>query len=227
MSAIQSSRLDSAINGGVSLVDKEQIERAGQNGEASIWQAAKWLNKPSVSQSFADQSLEIITDAKTDFWRTTHYGFIRDSGHFLGFETTGDFTAQVRVNADFRELYDQAGIMVRLNEETWLKAGIEYNDGMPMISSVLTQGTSDWAPCSFSGDPGDFWLRVTVSDGVLRLQYSTDGVTWPLLRLAPFPAAESYTVGPMCCTPERQGLRVKFSEWSLSQPLGRDLHDLS
>ncbi|MBA2923584.1 DUF1349 domain-containing protein [Pseudomonas sp. P7] len=208
-------------------MEKKQIELVSQNAEASIWQTAKWLNKPCFCQSFADHSLEIFTDFQTDFWRETHYGFIRDSGHFLGFETTGDFTAQVRVNADFRELYDQAGIMVRLNEETWLKAGIEYNDGMPMISSVLTQGSSDWAPSCFPGDPADFWLRVTVSDGVLRLQYSTDGMTWPLLRLAPFPDAESYSVGPMCCTPERQGLRVKFSEWSLSQPLGRDLHDLS
>ncbi len=206
---------------------KKEIEVVSQSFEGSIWQAAKWLNKPSLCQRFSDDSLEIFTDVQTDFWRETHYGFIRDSGHFLGFETAGGFTAQVRINADFRELYDQAGIMVRLDEKTWLKAGIEYNDGMPMISSVLTQGKSDWAPGSFSGDPKDFWLRVTVSDGVLRLQYSTDGLTWPLLRLAPFPEADSYTVGPMCCTPQRQGLRVKFCEWSLSQPLGLDLHDLS
>lgn len=208
-------------------MDKKQVEVGSQNAEASIWRTAKWLNKPSHCQSIAEHTLEIVTDLQTDFWRETHYGFIRDSGHFLGFETTGGFTAQVRVNADFRELYDQAGMMVRLNEETWLKAGIEYNDGMPMISSVLTRGTSDWSPCSFSGDPTDFWLRVTVSDGVLRLQYSTDGMTWPLLRLAPFPDADRYTVGPMCCTPERQGLKVRFSEWSLTPPLGRDLHDLT
>ena len=208
-------------------MDKKQVEAASQNIEGSIWQTAKWLNKPSFCQSFADQSLEMLTDSDTDFWRETHYGFIRDSGHFLGFETAGDFTAQVRVNADLHALYDQAGIMVRLDEQTWLKAGIEYNDGMPMISSVLTQGTSDWTPSRFSGDPSDFWLRVTVSDGVLRLQYSTDGMTWPLLRLAPFPKAERYSVGPMCCTPERRGLRVTFSEWSLSLPLERALHDLS
>ncbi|WP_082893933.1 DUF1349 domain-containing protein [Pseudomonas marginalis] len=123
--------------------------------------------------------------------------------------------------------FDQAGIMVRLNEETWVKAGIEFNDGNPMISSVLTRCLSDWAPSGFSGDPGDFWLRITISGGVLRLQYSTDGTTWPLLRLAPFPHAESYQVGPICCTPQRQGLKVRFSEWSLTPPLGRDLHDLS
>ncbi|MCF5924581.1 DUF1349 domain-containing protein, partial [Xanthomonas perforans] len=31
----------------------------------------------------------------------------------------------------------------------------------------------------------------------------------------------------MCCTPERSGLKVRFSDWALSAPLGKDLHDLS
>ncbi|MBA1294184.1 DUF1349 domain-containing protein [Pseudomonas lurida] len=209
------------------MTDKNLIAEVGQDFEASIWRTAEWLNKPSNCQTFTDGSLDVITDLKTDFWRETHYGFIRDSGHFLGFAASGDFTAQIRIKADFRDLYDQAGIMLRLNQETWLKAGIEINDGRPMISSVLTLGLSDWAPSCFLGNPNDFWLRLTVSKGSLRLQYSTDGAIWPLLRLAPFPTAERYRVGPMCCTPQRQGLKVNFSEWSLSEPLGRDLHDLS
>lgn len=209
------------------LGDKTRTDAVTQCSGGSGWAAAKWLNEPSTHRVLADNSLEIVTSDQTDFWRETHYGFTRDSGHFLGFDSTGGFTAQVRVNADFRELYDQAGIMVRLDEQTWIKAGIEFNDGNPMISSVLTQGRSDWTPGNFSGDPRYFWLRVTVANGVLRLQYSTDGVIWPLLRLAPFPEAESYQVGPTCCTPQRQGLQVRFSEWSLSSPLDRELHDLS
>jgi len=200
---------------------------SNQNSDASAWADAQWLNEPSTHRVLSDHSLEVVTDDQTDFWRETHYGFIRDSGHFLGFKITGGFTAQIRINAEFQELYDQAGLMVRIDERTWVKAGIEFNDGNAAISSVLTQDSSDWAPGYFPGDPRDFWLRVTVDDGVLRLQYSTDGVSWPLLRLAPFPEAESYQVGPICCTPQRQGLKVKFSEWSLTTPLQRDLHDLS
>jgi regulation of enolase protein 1 (concanavalin A-like superfamily) len=70
-------------------------------------------------------------------------------------------------------------------------------------------------------------MRVTVADGVLRLQTSADGKTWPLLRLAPFPKEQSYWVGPMACTPERAGLQVKFTKFSLKPPLDKDLHDLS
>jgi regulation of enolase protein 1 (concanavalin A-like superfamily) len=62
---------------------------------------------------------------------------------------------------------------------------------------------------------------------VLRVQYSIDATTWPLLRLAPFPLAARYFVGPVCCTPERGGLNVEFSSFTVAEPLQKDLHDLS
>jgi uncharacterized protein len=34
-------------------------------------------------------------------------------------------------------------------------------------------------------------------------------------------------VGPMCCTPERAGLEVRFSDFSVTPPAGRALHDLT
>lgn len=185
-----------------------------------------WLNEPERWTAQGD-SLEIVTDKATDFWRKTHYGFCRDSGHFLGFRTAQAFTAELRVQCDFQALYDQAGIMVRVDAERWVKAGIEFSDGRAMLSSVLTNGRSDWATAPYEHDAGDFWMRVTVADGVLRLQASADGKVWPLVRLAPFTIAQSYWVGPMACTPERAGLPVTFTRFSLKPPLGKDLHDLS
>lgn len=185
-----------------------------------------WLNEPERWTAQGD-SLDIVTDKATDFWRKTHYGFCRDSGHFLGFRTAQAFTAELRVQCDFQALYDQAGIMVRVDAEHWVKAGIEFSDGRAMLSSVLTSGQSDWATAPYEHDAGDFWMRVTVADDVLRLQASADGKVWPLVRLAPFTIAQSYWVGPMACTPERAGLPVTFTGFSLKPPLGKDLHDLS
>ena len=188
--------------------------------------AGTWLNEPKKWHERAGV-LEVTTDAATDFWRETQYGFTRDSGHFLSVATSGDFTAQLRVQARYEQLYDQAGIMVRVDERRWVKAGIELSDGRAMSSSVLTVDRSDWATGPYAHDASDFWMRATVSKGVLRLQVSADGVTWPLVRLAPFPEVASYRVGPMCCTPERAGLEVRFSEFRLQPPLGKALHDLS
>jgi uncharacterized protein len=185
-----------------------------------------WLNAPETWH-LDDDRLAVVTDARTDFWRDTYYGFTRDSGHFFGFETIGDFTAQLRIQARYDELYDQAGLMVRLDEKNWVKAGLERSDGRALLSSVLTMERSDWATGPYDGNPADFWMRATVQHGVLRLQVSADGQTWPLSRLAPFPRAETYRVGPMCCTPERAGLDVIFSAFQVGQPLGKDLHDLS
>lgn len=186
----------------------------------------RWLNEPSV-HALIDGTLDVTTGEGTDFWRETHYGFTRDSGHFLGLETGDGFTAEVRVRAGFQKLYDQAGLMVRVDERRWVKFGVEVSDGEALAGSVVTDGQSDWATGPFAGDASDFRLRASLRRGVLRLQVSTDGVRWPLLRLCPFPEAPRYHVGPMCCTPERGGLDVRFSDFSLVPHLGRDLHDLS
>lgn len=191
-----------------------------------MFERCTWLNEPKEWHLGSD-ALTAVTDHNTDFWRETHYGFTRDSGHFFHCATAGDFTAQIRVRARYDELYDQAGIMVRLDEAHWVKAGLEMSDGSPLLSSVLTAGSSDWATGAYGQDPGDFWMRATVTAGVLRLQVSADGKTWPLLRLAPFPEAASYAVGPICCTPERSGLEVRFSDFHVGPPLGKDLHDRS
>lgn len=186
----------------------------------------RWLNEPTETNA-TDVELFVTTDANTDFWRETHYGFVRDSGHFYAFRADCDFTAQVRVQAHFEHLYDQAGLMVRLDERRWVKTGIEFSDGYGLLGSVLTDETSDWATGRYDGNPSDFWIRVTVQSGVLRIQASGDGQTWPLVRLCPFPKADHYLVGPMCCTPERAGLEVRFTEWQLGRSLGKDLHDLA
>lgn len=185
-----------------------------------------WLNEPK-NWSWREDELEVETDEATDFWRETHYGFTRDSGHFFGVRTPSAFTAEFRVRGNYQTLYDQAGIMVRLDESRWVKAGIELSDGRAMLSSVLTDGRSDWSTGPYEHDARDFRIRATVGNGVLRLQVSADGLLWPLMRLAPFPVAESYLVGPMCCTPERGGLKISFSDFRLSAPLGKDLHDLT
>lgn len=191
-----------------------------------MFEKCVWHNEPQ-QWSLSDGVLQLTTDKNSDFWRETYYGFTRDSGHFFGRQWQGDFTASLRVQGNYEELYDQAGIMVRIDGSRWIKAGIELSDGAACIGSVLTVDRSDWSTTAYSGDPRDLYLRVTVADGVLRIQTSGDGIRWPLLKLCPFPEAQFYQVGPMCCTPEREGLEVTFSEFHIGPPLHKALHDLT
>ncbi|WP_434714542.1 DUF1349 domain-containing protein (plasmid) [Rhizobium sp. YTUHZ045] len=186
----------------------------------------KWLNEPA-SWHADETGLTMTTGEKTDFWRETYYGFTRDTGHFLAFPTGDSFTAQIRVQGEFRTLYDQAGLMVRIDESRWVKTGVEFTDGEAFLSTVVTDGKSDWSVSQPFKELEDFRIRVTVANGAVRIQGSRDGSRWPLLRLAPFPAADRYEVGPTACTPERSGLRVRFSEFSISPAITTGLHDLS
>lgn len=185
-----------------------------------------WVNEPQA-WSHEGGVLSVTTDDKTDYWNKTWYGFERSSGHFYGADVEGDFTFQVKVIANFSELYDQAGVMLLADDTHWLKGGVELNDGAPAIGSVLTVNHSDWATGVFPEGVGEFWMRLTRKGEALRLQYSIDGKKWPLLRLGIMPGLTQCAVGVMCCTPVRAGLTVQFQGFLLTASLEKDLHDLS
>ena len=83
----------------------------------------EWLNEPPAWREEAD-ALPVTTGGRTDFWRRPHYGFVRDDGHARLARAEGDFAAEVTLRGAYSELYDQAGLMLRLDAETWSKAGI-------------------------------------------------------------------------------------------------------
>ena len=182
-----------------------------------------WLNEPPIWQINNDR-LRVVTGPKTDFWRVTHYGFIRDNGHFHYEERTGDFTIQTKIDAKYQALYDQAGVMIRLDAANWIKAGVEYTDGSPHFSAVVTREFSDWSVLP-APSAGPVWFRLTKLSAAIRIQYSTDGISFRMLRLAYFPDAATTQVGLMCCSPEREGFEVEFSTYSISEPIMTALHE--
>ena len=119
-----------------------------------------WHNEPR-EWSVNGGELTVRSDERTDFWRDTHYGFTRDSGHFFGRAWEGDFTASLRVQGRYEELYDQAGIMVRIDGSRWIKAGIELSDGAACVGSVLTVNQSDWSTSVYASDPSDSRHRAS------------------------------------------------------------------
>lgn len=173
-----------------------------------------WHNEPPAWHEQADQ-LWLKTALKTDFWRKTHYGFIRDSGHFYGQEITGDFVAKVKVTGRYEQLYDQAGLMVRADEQTWLKCGVEFVEGVQYASAVVTRDRSDWSVAPLVGQPPHLWLSVERTAETIAIQYSLDGQHYQLLRIADFVAPDSLWVGPMAASPEREGFEATFEAFSL------------
>ncbi|XP_048577382.1 uncharacterized protein LOC116610684 isoform X1 [Nematostella vectensis] len=110
-----------------------------------------WFNPPPKWQmKFHGDSggMKVVPRGKTDFWRRTYYKpeLIKDNGHLLHLivkqemciiETSFDLTA---VNQ-----FDQAGIMIRMGNERWMKIGLEFVDGTYRASCVVTNKYSDWS----------------------------------------------------------------------------------
>lgn len=174
-----------------------------------------WLNEPPA-WDFSNNILSVTTGAGTDFWRGTHYGFYRDSGHFFSREIAGDFIAEVKFEGQYRALYDQAGLMIRLDERNWIKCGIEYVAGVQQASVVVTREFSDWSVLPLETNPSTLWLRLSRRKEAVEVQYSLDGREFAMLRLAYLPSTASAWVGPMCASPEGEGFEVRFERFSIS-----------
>ena len=138
---------------------------------------------------------------------------------------SGDFTASVKARGDYEALYDQAGLLLRIGETHWIKAGIEFTDGLMHFSVVVTRDVSDWSviPLPNAKPTDEVSVRMTRHGDAVRVQFTIDGSPWQLARLCPFPAADA-EIGVMACSPERAGFRAVFSDVSVGPPIPRDLH---
>ena len=179
------------------------------------WDAATWLNEPpAVKIDGAD--LLVTTGAETDFWRVTSYGYVKDDGHALLADLPVGSAVEVTYVGEFTELYDQAGVMVRVDADTWLKAGTELSDGMAQLSTVVTHGVSDWAQQpvpEWAGRP--ITVRVSRIGDALTVRARVADEPWRMIRLAPLSPDAVATAGPYCCTPTRAGLTVRFTRFDI------------
>lgn len=176
----------------------------------------QWFNPPAKFE-IQEDSLEVTTASKSDFWRKTHYGFTRDNGHFFFQEVRGDFAVEVRVIGKYHDLYDQAGLMLRVDADNWIKTGIEFFDNQQHASAVVTREFSDWSVVRLAGNPTSIWLRITRKAEAVEISYSLDGHSYTLLRLAYLVPAAVTQVGPMCASPDGTGFDVRFEGFHVRQ----------
>ncbi|NYE38554.1 hypothetical protein F4692_003704 [Nocardioides cavernae] len=182
------------------------------------WTDGSWSNRPVAVATDAD-GLHVTAREGSDAWRLTSYGFVHSSEHALLTAFEPESAVEVRFRLDFAEQFDQAGIFVRVGDESWVKAGVEVSDGEESLGAVVTRGSSDW---SLSPVPGWAGRLVTVrgswSGNALTVRARVDDEPWRLVRVAPLMADGPVTAGPYCCAPSRSGLTVHFTSWRTTPP---------
>lgn len=157
------------------------------------------------------------TDPNADFWRTTHYGFVRDTRHVLAREVSGDFRLRTGCAGAYTHHYDQAGAMLRIDEENWVKTGVEFVDGRQNASVVVTRGLSDWSVTPIDTAAERVTIEIERSGDTVTVRYGLgDDEPTTMLRLAYYPPAVPTLAGVMCASPDGPGYSVVFDRLELT-----------
>ncbi|MEV8097723.1 DUF1349 domain-containing protein [Kitasatospora sp. NPDC085879] len=185
-----------------------------------------WLNEPTNWRLEGDR-LTVTPETGSDFWQGTHYGFREDTGHFLHTRRTDDFLLQTRVHLQPRYQYDQAGLMVRLSADTWIKTSLEYEPtGPSRLGAVVTNhGWSDWSTQDMEVPDDAIGFAITRSGADFVIEAEIAG-RWSQLRIARLHDMDDRAplqCGVYACSPKGAGLRATFHDLSIGTTAAPDM----
>lgn len=116
--------------------------------------------------------------------------------------------------ADLTQQFDQAGLMLRVSAEHWMKAGVEFADGVAQLGVVVTDGVSDWSAAPVPGwTGGRVTIRASRAGDAVTIRARAGEEPWRFVRLVPLDPELSVEAGPYLCAPSRAGLGVTFHDW--------------
>ncbi len=172
----------------------------------------QWFNEPEQYE-IKEGTLTMEVPAQCDYWRVAHYGFTVDDGPFLYGMYGGEFEAKVKVSGDYKVRFDQAGMMIRIDKDNYMKCGIEYVDGRFNISTVVTHNTSDWSLIRLDKPVDYIWLKAVRRKDAIEVFYSFDDKEYTMMRTLWMQQNTPVMVGLMAACPDGNGFRAKFSDF--------------
>jgi len=184
------------------------------NSLAQDMKNMQWFNPPE-KWSVENNVLSMFVTPQTDYWRITHYGFTVDDGPFYYSLQGGEFEVKVKITGEFRSRYDQMGLMLRVDEKTWIKTGVEYVNEKINISAVVTHDKSDWSVIELDHIPKSVWIKAVRRLDAVEIFYSFDDKEYIMLRLAYFPDNTPVMVGMMAASPDGDGFKALFEEFEI------------
>ena len=105
--------------------------------------------------------------------------------------------------------------------DRWVKAGVEFADGVAQLGVVVTDGLSDWSSAPVPEWAGErVTIRASRSGDAVTIRARTGDDAWRFVRLVPLDPALDVHAGPFVCAPTRAGLAVRFHSWGVGEPDG-------
>lgn len=179
-----------------------------------------WVHEPE-EYTITDGEIVIKTEAGTDFWQRTYYGFQNNNAPALLMKTNEKyFSFIVKTEFDSKQRFDQCGVIIYQNSDNWIKASIEYeNEEYQRLGSVVTNlGYSDWATTDISATKKFMYYRLSRRKSDYCIENSYDGIHYKQMRIAHlFEGADNIQIGIYACSPEDSSFNAVFTEMKFTE----------
>lgn len=197
---------------------------------------AEWNNESSLNV-IVGENVIIKTDPGTDLWQRTYYGFQNDNATMLQTRTKENFTFSCKVDFEYKNRFDQCGVIIYMDSENWFKASIEFeNDKFSRLGSVVTnKGYSDWATTDIA-TPSSWHYRLSRRGSDFLVESSYDGKEYKQMRVfhlhimgettvemgkanPPIPTEMEVSLGIYACSPLDSSFKAEFTEIEITDCL--------
>lgn len=174
----------------------------------------EWYNEPE-KVLFLDKEMRIQASPQTDFWQSRQHHFEKDNAHFFFKPCDGDFTCVLKWRVTKADLFDQCGIMVRLDAQNWFKAAYmpDSQPDLKICSSLTNSGSSDLAKGMIKEDVHEIWFKLIRRQDDFVSFYSLNGTDFVFLRQFYLQNIASKTdVGAYICSPKNNRFEAVLDE---------------
>lgn len=202
--------------------NKQPVEATVTNNNMTLdLNKFKWTREPK-SFTVKGDTVEVVTNPKTDLWQRTYYHFQNDNAPVFQMETEERFFSFV-VKTDFTEShhrFDQCGIVMYLDSENWLKGSVEYeNEEFQHLGSVVTNnGYSDWATTAIDAKVKTMWYRLSRREDDYCIECSQDGKHFSQMRVCHMhKGGGKVQFGIYACSPEESSFKAVFTDMKLTE----------
>lgn len=175
----------------------------------------QWFNEPE-NWSVKNNTLVMDVTPQSDYWRISHYGFTVDDAPFLYTVRGGEFEVKVRISGDYKVRFDQAGLMIRVDKENYIKTGIEFVDGKYNLSTVVTHTTSDWSVIELDEPVEYVWIKAVRRLDAVEIFYSFDDKEYTMMRNCWLQDNTPVMVGMMAACPDGNGFKATFDGFKIT-----------
>ncbi len=175
----------------------------------------QWFNEPE-NWSVENNVLTMDVTPQSDYWRISHYGFTVDDAPFLYTVRGGEFEVKVKISGEYKVRFDQAGLMLRIDKENYIKTGIEFVDGKYNLSTVVTHKTSDWSVIELEKPVEYVWIKAVRRLDAVEIFYSFDDKEYTMMRNCWLQDNTPVMVGMMAACPDGNGFKATFEDFRIT-----------